>query len=359
MVIGILNFGEGLLGLHYLIFCTAASLGALQLVAAHARLVGLMFLPAPATRWLGALLAVGAFAWFFTVQPDLFIPGLAGGEFFTLFFLGFGGALVIALGLSVLANRVRVRSGWALAPACEHITLGDGQPAELGLPARNLSIPATPGAQPPPNSLPPVVIALREAEVDSLDILGRGLVAGGAAVLLCDQGAAEAALAFVEQNAGRFHPQHRYLMGVGRGADRALQLAGTGKIRAVLALGPLGREDNTRAGLRWLSETDYLTAWRMTRRNRDTRPALPIRSAVAPANALVVYGDEDLLIPPALARELYPSAVMIAGARHFTLAALPATRQLAGDLFDMRTAAPATIRRPHPVSPPAQGELGE
>ncbi len=126
MVIGILNFGEGLLGLNYLIFCTMASLGALQLVAAHARLVGLMFLPVPATRWLGAILVVGAFTWFFMVQPDLFIPGLAGGEFFTLFVVGFGGALVILLGLSVLANRVLVRAGWTLAPGRERVTLGDG-----------------------------------------------------------------------------------------------------------------------------------------------------------------------------------------------------------------------------------------
>ncbi len=322
MVIGILNFGEGLLGLNYLIFCTAASLGALQLVATHARLVGLMFLPVLATRWLGAILVVGAFAWFFMVQPDLFIPGLAGGEFFTLFVVGFGGALVILLGLSVLANRVLVRAGWTLAPGRERVTLGDGQVAELWLPARTLPTLIEAGTQPsPPSSMLPVVIALRESVADSLDILSCGMMAGGAAVLLCDQSAAEIALTFVEQNAGRFHPQHRYVMGVGRGADRALQLAGTGKIRAALALGPFGREDHMHAGLRWLCETDYLTAWRITRQSGTTRSLPLVQSNALPANVLVVYGDEDMLIPPATARELYPSAVMVAGARHFTLAA--------------------------------------
>ncbi len=347
MVIGILNFGEGLLWLNYLICCAIASLGALQIVAAQARLVGLMVFPVTVTRWLGIALVVGAYAWFFTVQPDLFIPGLAGGEFFALFILGFGIAVVVALTLGVLANQLRGRTGLPPLPGFEPLTLQGGYKAALWLPASST---AADGAK----DLPPLVIALRESKSDALDILSWRLVTGGAAVLICNQIAAEAALEFVEHNAERFHPQHRYLMGVGRGADRALQLAGPAeKIRAVLALAPFGREENAHAGLRWLCETDYLTALGLTRQSGSIQPAH------VPANALIVYGDEDLLIRPTVARELYPTAVMVAGARHFTLAAMPATLQLAADLFQVRAAARAAARRTHSVTSTARGELSE
>jgi hypothetical protein len=337
MVIGILNFGEGLLWLHYLVFCIVASLGALQIAAAHARMVGLMLLTPRLSGWLGLALGVGAYVWFFTIQPDLFIPGLAGGELFTLFLGGFVVALVLALALGILSNRLLAPAGFRPPPAREPLTLNDGLGAELWVPA---------------NPAPPLVLALREAATDSLDVLSRALVARGAAVLLCDHAAVQGAVEFAERNAERFHPVKWYVMGVGRGADRALALAAENeKFRAALALGPFGRTANARAGLRWLRETDYITALQLTLRGGG------ISRGAAALHARVVYGDEDTLVQPEAARELYPNAVLVAGARHFTLAAMPATLRLAADSFDLRAAIPAN--RTASLASPARGEAGE
>ncbi len=338
MVIGILNFGDGLLWLTYLIFCTIGSLGVLQIAAARARLVGLLLLPPKASRWLGAALITGALMWFFTVQPDLFIPGLAGGEFFVEFFIGFGLAVVIALGLGVFSNRILTRAAVQLPDRREVVTWAKGQSAELWL---------------PDNALPPLVLALREAPADALDVLSSHLVASGTAVLLCDQTVAPEAIKFAHQHAERFHRVRRYVVGVGRGADRALQLAATEPtIRGVLALAPFGQEVNARAGLRWLGETDYVRAFRATRSREK------IEASVPPNHALVVYGDEDMLIRPEVARGMYPSAVMIAGARHWTLAAMPATLKLAADLFELHLPA-ASIKTVPSRAEGVHGELGE
>jgi hypothetical protein len=350
MVIGILNFGEGLLWLNYLIFCAVAAWGLLQIAAAHARLIGLMLVPSEAGKWLGAAVTAGAYAWFFTIQPDLFIPGLAGGEFFVLFFLGFGIALAIALASGIFVSRLGLDAGSSPPIARERIALTAGPPAELWLPQGH-----APTLAQEFNPAWPLIIALREAQVDSLDHLSRELVARGAIVLMVRHNAAAAAMDYVEQNIGRFQSMRRYVMGVGRGADRALELAAADvKIRGALALAPFGRQENARAGLRWLWETDYLTALSV---NLQRGPELQVNGVHA--NSLVVYGDEDFLMPPAAGRELYPSAMVVAGARHFTLAAMPATRRLAAELFGVPAAATEMAKSVRPVPHPAQGELGE
>jgi hypothetical protein len=319
MVIWILNFGDGLLALNYLIFAAVASLGTLQFVASRARLIGLMLFSPQVSKWVGIALVGGAYVWFFASQPDLFIPGLAGGEFFTLFIVGFGLGLLAAIALGILANRVLARVSLRLPNLREPVKLAGGATAELWLPK---------------NPTPPIVIALREAVTDSLDFLGSDLVEMGAAVLLCSEASAEAAIEFVEQTAERFHPTRRFAMGVGHGADRVLELVNKNdKINAVLALAPFGNEENTRPGLRWLRETDYLTALFMTR-----RPGRVPEVKISPP-AYVVYGDEDTLIPSTPALRIHPSALCVGGARHFTLARMAATRRLACDLFDLQPAA--------------------
>jgi hypothetical protein len=339
MVIWILNFGEGPLAVNYLIFTTIASLGTLQFVAARARLIGLMLFPPQISKWIGMVLVAGAYLWFFTVQPDLFIPGLAGGEFFTLFLMGFGLGLLIAIALGILANRVLVRATMRLPNLRESVKLAARAEAKLWL---------------PPHATPPLVIALREASADSLDVLAGELVNIGAAVLLCSEASAAAAVEFVERNGERFHPTRRFAMGVGRGADRALQLAGgSSKFSAVLALAPFGSEENIRSGLRWLRETDYLTALAIT-----SRPGKIPRSE-ASSSACVVYGDEDTLIPSTSARRMYPSALLVGGARHFTLARKEATRRLAADLFGLRPAAASASGGVSAISAPLQGGPGE
>ncbi len=344
LVIGILNFGEGLLALNYLIFCALASLGVLQLVAAQGRYVGLMLLPAAISRWLGAGLLVGAYAWFFTIQPDLFIPGLAGGEFFLLFALGFAVGLLLALGLGTLST-LFAQLKQARPASGQTIQLKEREQAELWVP---------PSGRGDEAARPPLVLALREAESDSLDVLGHQLTAGGAAVLLCRQQALGAALEFIERATARFDPSRRYVVGVGRGANAALRLAEMdGRFRAVAALGPFGRRENTRPGLRWLQEMDYLTALRLSFRPQELEPAATSRKA------LVIFGDEDVLTDPETARQIYPDAVFVGGARHFTLAASPAAARLVADWFELRL---PVVGKPEPAQTQrvaARGEMSE
>jgi len=102
---GLLMLGEGMLAPNYIIFCFIGSLGVIQVVAARYGLRGMMLLPAAPSQWLGLALVVLAYLWFFTVQPDLFIPGLAGGELSTFAILGF----VLAVGASWLLGLVSLR----------------------------------------------------------------------------------------------------------------------------------------------------------------------------------------------------------------------------------------------------------
>lgn len=336
MLFGLLNFPEGSLAANYLIFCTVASLGAIQFAAARARLIGLLLVPPHVSAWLGLILVGGAYAWFFTVQPDLFIPGLAGGEFFAEFSTGFGLAVAVSLVFGFFAVRWRARSPYLPPPQREAVRLNDGTRVVLWLPRA---------------SNPPLILAFREASSDALQVLSGELVAGGAAVLLCEGATIEAALDFAEKHAARFHPTRRYALGVGRGADDALLLAARAdaKLRAALALAPFVRKEHARPGLRWLRETDYLTAWQVAWRYRDIPPYR------VPASAHIVYGLEDALVSPATARQLFPAALLVAEARHTTLAATPQVLRLAADLFDVRVPALATAR----VRAPAQPVRGE
>ena len=338
MVIGILNFGEGLLALNYYLFCVLASLGAVQIAASHARLVGLLFWSPSISRWVGLALSAGAFSWFLTVQPDLFIPGLAGSELFVLCLLGFITAVLLSLGLGILSVRILKPRSPRLPPKRERLGW-QGQSAELWLPR---------------GSLPPLVLALREADTDSLDILSGELVAGGVAVLLCAESALDKAVEYIARQSERLNPAHRYVIGVGRGADRALGLAARDpSFHGVVALAPLGRSENARPGLRWLRETDYLTAFRATWH----KP--PIPAAAPPPGARIIYGDEDLLMRPALARELYPGALMVAGARHMNLASMPAVLPLVAEVCQLHLLQTTTGALPSAPISRAHGEAGE
>jgi hypothetical protein len=102
---GLLMWGEGNLTPNYILFCALGSFGALQFVAGtYARRDLTPFRP-PLAQVVGAALVVFAFVWFFAVQPDLFIPGLAGGEFVVYSGIGFLGAYGFARFVAWLANR--------------------------------------------------------------------------------------------------------------------------------------------------------------------------------------------------------------------------------------------------------------
>lgn len=98
--------GEDNLALYYILFCIIGSLGTLQFVAGkYARRDLTPFSPRVA-QIIGATLVVFAFVWFFSVRADLFIPGLAGGEFVAYAFLAFAAAYFMTRALVWIVVRV-------------------------------------------------------------------------------------------------------------------------------------------------------------------------------------------------------------------------------------------------------------
>lgn len=56
---------------------------------------------------LGSALVAAGFVWFFVADEEIFIPGLAGGEFFALFVAAFLVAVPVTRLVAVLIARVR------------------------------------------------------------------------------------------------------------------------------------------------------------------------------------------------------------------------------------------------------------
>ncbi len=112
---GLLMWGEGNLTPNYILFCVFGSFGALQFVAGKYARFDLTPFRSPLAQLVGILFLVFAFVWFFTIQPDLFIPGLAGGEFVVYSFIGFSIGYVISRLSAWLATRVAPRRARAHA----------------------------------------------------------------------------------------------------------------------------------------------------------------------------------------------------------------------------------------------------
>ncbi|MBI5304839.1 MAG: hypothetical protein HY868_22075 [Chloroflexi bacterium] len=89
----LLHFGTGTQAINYFVFCFFAILGVIQGVAAHYQRRDLMWLDINLGYALGAAMIVCGFGWFFTTDQEIFIPALAGGEFFALFV----GAVILAV----------------------------------------------------------------------------------------------------------------------------------------------------------------------------------------------------------------------------------------------------------------------
>jgi len=121
-ILGLLHFGSGDQATHYFALCLGAILGTLQIVAARYKRADLLWLEERAGFALGIVLVVGSFVWFFATDKEIFVPGLAGGEFFTLFAAAFATATpltrVVAFALSRLrpSAPVKARFRKELAP---------------------------------------------------------------------------------------------------------------------------------------------------------------------------------------------------------------------------------------------------
>jgi hypothetical protein len=104
----LLHFGSGIQAIHYFVLCFVSIVGTLQGVATRFENSDLIWLPGKSGYWLGGLLVTGSTAWFFLVDEELFIPGLAGGELFVIFATAFIAAVQSTRFLSLLFARMRL-----------------------------------------------------------------------------------------------------------------------------------------------------------------------------------------------------------------------------------------------------------
>ena len=107
MFLDLLHFGSGAQAIHYFVFCLVGILGTIQGVAAHYRRSDLLWLDGRKGYVFSALTVAASFVWFFLIDQDIFIPGLAGGELFTLFAAAFVVAVPITRAVAFFAARVR------------------------------------------------------------------------------------------------------------------------------------------------------------------------------------------------------------------------------------------------------------
>ncbi|MCL4394812.1 MAG: hypothetical protein M1482_08440 [Chloroflexi bacterium] len=104
MFLNLLHFGSGAQATDYFVLCFFGILGTLQAVAVRYRREDLLWIDGRPGYFLAAALIAGGYVWYFVVDTEIFIPGLAGGELFTLFATAFAVAIpvtrVAALGFA-------------------------------------------------------------------------------------------------------------------------------------------------------------------------------------------------------------------------------------------------------------------
>jgi hypothetical protein len=104
MPLDLLHFGSGVQALHYFVLCFVAILGTVQMAAAQNDLGDLVWVRGRSGVFLGLFLVLAAFLWFFWVDEEIFLPGLAGGELFALFIAAFVLALPVVRLLHFLSG---------------------------------------------------------------------------------------------------------------------------------------------------------------------------------------------------------------------------------------------------------------
>lgn len=104
MLFDLLHFGDGPQAINYFILCFFALLGTIQFVAIRYDRRDLKWLDRQWGVASSILLIAGSFVWFFVTDQEIFIPGLAGGELFTLFTAAFILAIPITRGLTWVAR---------------------------------------------------------------------------------------------------------------------------------------------------------------------------------------------------------------------------------------------------------------
>jgi hypothetical protein len=106
MFFNLLHFGSGPQAVNYFILCLAAILGTIQGVAVRYNRSDLVWLDGRRGYVFSALTVTSGFVWFFLTDRQIFIPGLAGGELFTLFIAAFVVAVPVTRMVALFAARV-------------------------------------------------------------------------------------------------------------------------------------------------------------------------------------------------------------------------------------------------------------
>lgn len=304
-----LKFVSAYLALSYLAFATLVAAGVLQTLAAWRSLAGFALLDyrrRPAWRHaLGpALIALG-YAWFFGTRRELITPGPAGAELTVLFAGGVLLALALTLAGAATLRPYRRPLNPAAAPAmvqARRLRLAQGQEAVLyGDPRQSRPGPAL------------CLVADPAAPAASLAGLAGTLAARGWRVLVptWEEGLQRFPDALALVPAAMAFLSHQPLVdatrlavgGIGLGADLALRAAAEDRsIAAVVALAPLWEARNARPSLGLLDEMPYPDAlrWGLRGRRRRLLESLASREALhrtAPRPVLLLYGDQDALVP--------------------------------------------------------------
>ncbi len=270
----ILNFVSPALALKYLTLCFLTVTGAIQIAAGRREIQGLSLFPYSFRSWqvlMGLLLIAGAFAVFFAITPEVFIPGLAGSELMTLF--GCGGLIALAFSATIAELRGDNRFP-PFAPDAEESMVG-GTAALFG---------AKPGEK------VEFCLVPDPWEPFSLDSIARRLADLGHKVAVLHWQAipdGETALGYLNQALEKFNPE--VIVGHRAGGNIVLRLASDNRKVKVIALAPFTTLEEAKPGLGWLEEGGILTAWRRLRgRYELLKHFIPV---AVPPNADIINPD--------------------------------------------------------------------
>nr|MBC8249100.1 acetylxylan esterase [Anaerolineales bacterium] len=141
------------------------------------------------------------------------------------------------------------------------------------------------------------------------------------------------------------NPERIGVLGIDLGGDLAIRSAGTDQqIAAVLALAPFLHQANTQPGLSILKEMSYLEAlrWASFRKRGKLVAELTALDSIAkfsPRPLLLIYGDQDDIIPAERARATLGQEMAqgrlksLSGEGHLGLPHSPATSALVAHWF--------------------------
>lgn len=108
MPFDLLHFGSGVQAIHYWILCLTSILGTIQCAAVRYHRNDLVWINGRGGYVFGLASILAGFAWFFLVDEEAFVPGLAGAELFTVFAAAFVIAVPVTRLFSFGLSRIAI-----------------------------------------------------------------------------------------------------------------------------------------------------------------------------------------------------------------------------------------------------------